>query len=244
MFPSPVGKQEDQKLAVTSQKLALATHYHQTGRLKEAEQLYRNILVEQPNHAEVNSNMGVLASQTGRINDALYFFQAALGSDPKNGQTWANYMLLLYNTGRTQEASSALQQSLAIDKNFSLLFEGVYNQALNLQCWKDVENILHNLIAIKNSPSNEMAMLGEVLRRQGKLSDAERVLSDALNINENNVAALHNLSVLLLYLNRYSEAEHAIMKVLSLMPDNAESIFILGAISVGKKCLSEGEIAF
>ena len=39
-------------------------------------------------------------------------------------------------------------------------------------------------------------MLGEVLRRQGKLLDAERVLSDALNINENNVAALHNLSVL------------------------------------------------
>ncbi|MBU2801809.1 tetratricopeptide repeat protein, partial [Acidithiobacillus caldus] len=89
MAPSPTDKQEDQKVAVTSQKLSLATHYHQTGRLKDAEQLYQNILVEQPNHAEVNSNMGVLASQTGRVNDALCFFQAALSSDPKNGQTWA-----------------------------------------------------------------------------------------------------------------------------------------------------------
>jgi hypothetical protein len=75
MSSSPTGKHEDQKLAVTRQKLSLATHYHQIGRLKEAEQLYRNILVEQPNHAEVNSNMGVLASQAGRVNDALYFFR-------------------------------------------------------------------------------------------------------------------------------------------------------------------------
>ena len=95
MSPSPTGKQGDQKLVITSQKLSLAVQYHQTGRLKEAEQLYRNILVEQPNHAEVNSNMGVLASQTGRVNDALDFFQAALSSDPKNGQTWASYMVFL-----------------------------------------------------------------------------------------------------------------------------------------------------
>lgn len=46
--------------------LQQAAAHHQAGQLQEAEQLYRAILQAQPDHSDVNHNLGVLLGQTGR----------------------------------------------------------------------------------------------------------------------------------------------------------------------------------
>jgi len=51
---------------------------HQEGRLKEAEQLYRSILENQPTNLDVNNNLGVILQKLGRLSGAFVSTQKAI----------------------------------------------------------------------------------------------------------------------------------------------------------------------
>jgi tetratricopeptide (TPR) repeat protein len=48
-----------------------AANLHKKGQLGQAEYLYRQILKKQPNHANANYNLGVLANQVGKTEAAI-----------------------------------------------------------------------------------------------------------------------------------------------------------------------------
>src|SRR5260370_41942201 len=64
------------------QAFELAAEHHQAGRLREAELLYRQILAQQPNHAETLHLLGVLAHQIGRNVDAVELIKRAIAINP------------------------------------------------------------------------------------------------------------------------------------------------------------------
>ena len=53
-------------MATISEALALAIQHHQAGRLQAAEQIYRQILALEPNHAEALHLLGLIAHQVGK----------------------------------------------------------------------------------------------------------------------------------------------------------------------------------
>jgi Flp pilus assembly protein TadD len=53
-------------MATISEALAIAIQHHQAGRLQAAEQIYRQILALQPNHADAWHLLGLIARQAGR----------------------------------------------------------------------------------------------------------------------------------------------------------------------------------
>ena len=48
------------------QAFDLAVRHHQAGHLQQAEQLYRQILAQQPGHADALHMLGLIAHQLGR----------------------------------------------------------------------------------------------------------------------------------------------------------------------------------
>ena len=90
------------------QILQQALIHHQTGQLSEAEKLYRSILQYDPNHAEANHNMGVLALHTEQPAAGLPYFIAALEADPAQGQYWLSYIDALFRTGQLDAAREVL----------------------------------------------------------------------------------------------------------------------------------------
>ena len=65
-------------MATLSEALAIAIQHHQAGRLQIAEQIYRQILAVQPNHADVIQRLGVIASQVGRHELAVEYIARAI----------------------------------------------------------------------------------------------------------------------------------------------------------------------
>ena len=53
-------------MATVPEALAIATQHHQRGRLQAAEQIYRQILQVEPNHADALHLLGVIAAQVGK----------------------------------------------------------------------------------------------------------------------------------------------------------------------------------
>ena len=66
-------------MATISEALAIAVQHHQAGRLQAAEQIYRQILAVEPNHADALHLLGVIAHQLGKHEAAVEYIARAIG---------------------------------------------------------------------------------------------------------------------------------------------------------------------
>jgi Flp pilus assembly protein TadD len=92
-----------------------ALAHHQAGRLGEAEAIYREILVREPNHADALHWLGVIAFQMGRHDDAIELIERALGARPDHAPAHNNLGLALQAKGRLAEAEAAFRRALEYD---------------------------------------------------------------------------------------------------------------------------------
>ncbi len=82
----------------------LAVAHHQSGRLAEAESLYRDSLTLDPNHADSLNCLGILAHQCGRNDAALELIGRAIAMQERNPQFHYNIALVLAASGRMDDA--------------------------------------------------------------------------------------------------------------------------------------------
>ena len=66
-------------MATISEALAIAIQHHQAGRLQAAEQIYRQILAVEPNHADAIHLLGVIAPRSGKHEIAVEYIGRAIG---------------------------------------------------------------------------------------------------------------------------------------------------------------------
>ena len=92
-----------------AQLLQQAIAHHQSGQLLQAGELYQTILQSQPNHPEVNFNLGVIAVQVQQPAAGLPYFMAALDADPSCGKYWLNYIDALFQAGQPEEARAVIR---------------------------------------------------------------------------------------------------------------------------------------
>ena len=116
------------------QTLGLAMNHHQSGQLREAEQLYRAVLQAEPEHAQANHHLGVLMVETEQP-AALQHFEAALAADPESARYWISYIRALAYTGQFEHA----RQMLALGKEHGLDGDAVEELAQTLSAGPQTE---------------------------------------------------------------------------------------------------------
>ena len=92
------------------QALQQAIEAHKTGKLQDAEALYRAILQTQPKHPDANHNLGVLAVSLDKTELALPLFKTALESNPNQVQFWLSYVDALIKVKQFDSARNVLEQ--------------------------------------------------------------------------------------------------------------------------------------
>lgn len=98
--------------------LAIAIQHHQAGRLAQAEQLYRQILQQQPDRVEVLHRLAMLASQVGKYEKAIPFYQKVLALQPNFAEARFNLASALHNQDKIEEAIAHYQQGLTLNPNY------------------------------------------------------------------------------------------------------------------------------
>jgi protein O-GlcNAc transferase len=96
-----------------------AFSFQQQGNDDEAEKLYLDIILLEPDHPEANHNLGFIEYNKTSAHEALPRFEKAVLAKPESEQFWVSYIDALIQTGKTESAIDAV----ALGQQYGLSIE-------------------------------------------------------------------------------------------------------------------------
>lgn len=98
--------------------LQAALRHQQSGQLREAEVLYKQILRADPNHPDALHFLGLIAQQVGKTDAAVWFMKRSLEIAPQNTVYHVNYAIVLEKLGRHEEALGLSRRAVELRPDF------------------------------------------------------------------------------------------------------------------------------
>ncbi len=217
---------------------------HNSGKLGEAERLYRDILQSQPNHPDANHNLGILMFSINNSEEALQLFKIAIEVNPNVEQFWTSYINVLIKKNQLEEAEATSRKAIELKPDFA---EAHYNLGVILHEYnklEEAEACYRNTISLKPDFAEAHNNLGTALKELGRLNESEVCYKKAIVLKPNFADAHYNLSNTLKELGKFDEAEENCRKAIKFKPDYAEAYNNLGVLlqEIGK--LDEAETSF
>jgi len=201
----------------------LALQHHQAGRLQEAENLYGQILAQQPEHADAMHLLGVLALQAGRNDIAVDLIRQAIAHQPSNPEALVNLGNALKAKGQLDEAIAAYRQAITLRPNFP---EAHNNLGIALKREGKTEEAIvayRQAIALRPSYAEVFYNLAIALREGGQLDDAIAAGRQTVALNPGRPEALTNLANALRDIGQLDEAIAAYRRAIALRAGCAEA---------------------
>ena len=97
-----------------------AVDFHQKGDLKEAEDLYRQVISVAPNHTTALHLLGVISHQTGHNQEAVDLIRRALLINPEYAEAYANLGNALQDLEQFAEAIIVYKKALHLKPTLTL----------------------------------------------------------------------------------------------------------------------------
>jgi predicted O-linked N-acetylglucosamine transferase (SPINDLY family) len=208
-------------MTTTREKLALGLNYHRAGRLPEAETLYWEVMAEDPDDADAQHLMGVLAHQVGRDDLAVGYIEGALALKPNRPDFHSNLAETYRAQGQYSEAEEHFLQALVLEPDYADAHSN-YGLLLHAQGRQD-EAIAHYQRALALVPDFPEAHnnLGNVFKEQRLLDQAEACYRAALSLQPAFADAHANLAGTLMEQGLSDQAVKHFQQALVFRPDFA-----------------------
>jgi protein O-GlcNAc transferase len=212
------------------QALDLAVQHHKSGRLREAEILYRQILTQQPGHYSAMHLLGSIAYRTGRYDVAIELIRGAIALNPNFPEAFNNLGNALKEKGQLDEAIAAYRQAITLNPGFP---EANINLGMALKDkgqFEEAAAACRRAIALNPNLPEAHNILGNALRQTGQLDESIASYRKAIALRPGYAEAHSNLGGALRFKGQLDEAIAACRKAIALKPDNAEAHSNLGNV--------------
>jgi len=210
------------------QAFALALQHHQAGRLREAEQIYRLILAQQPDHPHALHFLGVIAYQTKQNDVAIDLIQRAIALRPNYPEAHCNLANALKSNGQLDQAIGAYRRAIALRPEY---LEAHINLAAALKDHGQLDEAIdayRKAIALHPDLPEVQNELGNLLRSKGELGEAVAAYRQAISLRLDYADAYNNLGVALRDQGLVDEAIAAYRRAIALNAECAEAFNNLG----------------
>ena len=164
-----------------SDLLELATQYERDNRLAEAQQIYENMLEQQPQNPDALHGLGLLAQKTGNFQSAQQLFRDALTVRPTSLKTWFSLGNLYYAQTKLPEAEECYLKVLDLQPNLVSVYnnlgyvrqqQGKLDEAID--CYQKALDLQPNCLEAEVNLAN-------ALNSQGKISPDKQAYYAAIN---------------------------------------------------------------
>ncbi len=208
--------------------LQQALQSHQSGNLQLASELYQQILASDPDNADANNLLGVIANQTGNNQMAVQLIAKAIKSNPRLLGAYNNIGVALVELGRPEEAIENYQKALSQKQNYPEAHNNYGNALCDLGRPDEAASCYRKAIAFKPNYAEAHNNLGNALRALGEHEKAITSYRKAININPSFCEAYNGLGIALANLGQWNAAIENYQKSLSFRPTYAEAQNNLG----------------
>lgn len=197
------------ELSPERKKLALAAKHHQEGRIEDAEQLYRQVLNNNPRNVDALRMLAMVAATAKRYDDAERLLRKAVGIAPDFLTAIVDLGRVLKEQDRFEEAIDCFKNAIAINPNnphtHFLLASAYSPAALNREAAREYRR------ALDLAPEHPGALLGlgNALKTIGKQDEAIKAYQDCIRVRPDNGEIYWSLANLKTY--RFSDEQLAEM---------------------------------
>jgi predicted O-linked N-acetylglucosamine transferase (SPINDLY family) len=215
------------------QTMDAAMQAHQSGRLREAEQLYRQVLSETPDHPSALHFLGVIAYQVGNRDVAEKLMRRSTELRPTMALFHRDLGEVLRSGGKLQEALAACRRAVQLQPDMG---EAWSNLGICLEQAGQLDEAMaahRKAVELRPSTAGVHSNLGNCLIAAGKPDEALEALRRAIQLDPRLAPAHNNLGNALRELGRTDEAVNAYRAAIQLEPRNASAYNNLGAVLQG-----------
>jgi tetratricopeptide (TPR) repeat protein len=207
--------------------LARAKSLQREGRTAAAEDLYRTVLAQDPDHPGALHELGALRLQAGEFAEAAELFNRLIECDPSSSSAHNNLGIALKSLDRPSEAVHHFEAALALDPRRP---QAHYNLGQALQALGrlgEAHASYERAIALRPDYPEAHNSMGVLLAQK----DPEPALASfrrAIAARPGYAAVYNNMGIALQALGRYDEAVASYRRALALKPDNIDAYNNLG----------------
>jgi protein O-GlcNAc transferase len=217
--------------------LEQALAHHQSGRLAQAESIYRALLARDPDDAKVLNPLGALLQQTGRSAEAHAILTRAAQLAPGESWIWNNLGEVCRSLGRRDEAIAALTRAVSAAPDHFAAHANLGLALADVGRLDDAVPSLRRAIEIKADYAKAFASLAMVLHALKRDDEALAAAREAVRLNPRNPAFHNTLGNVLRGTNKLDDAIAEFKAALALRPDHAPSLH-----NLGEALAREGEV--
>ena len=208
-------------------RFADAVNRHQAGDVAAAEQHYRRILDDDPQHAGALSNLGVILGKSDPA-EAVRLYTAAITANP--GQLDAHFNLgnLFRKLGRPQDAAAAYQAALRIDANNFRAYLNLGLAVGDAGDWANAIECFRKAVRLEPTLPDAYNLLGDGLYRTGRLDEAIGVFQEFIVRCPDDPRGHHNLGLAIASKGEYEASIPVLEQSLKLRPNYPDAHNSLG----------------
>ena len=209
-------------------RLNQAVALHQAGKLPKAEQLYQQVLANNPRNSDALHLLGVIAHQVGKHEISVNLITNAIEIDSQQVEAYNNLGIVFKKQGKLEKSVQAHHKAIEIQPDHA---EAHYNLGDTYQKQGKLEESIqayYKAIEIQPNYTEAYNNLGIALKEQGELELAMQAYHKAIEIQPSSAEVHYNLG------NAYQEqkkselATQVYHKAIEIQPNYAEAHNNLG----------------
>lgn len=219
--------------------LRRAAAHHQRGQLREAEDLYGQVLDAAPDNFDALHLYGVLMHQRGRSVEALTLIGQALAANARAPAAHSNYGLVLAVLERYDEALASYERAIALKPDYAEAFNNRGNALRALQRSNEALKSYERALGLRPDYAEALNNRGNALLELARPEEALASYEQSLARRPDYADALVNRGKCLIALKRNDEALASFDKALALAPNHAAALKERGHLLRDRKQLVE-----
>ncbi|HEY2411301.1 MAG TPA: tetratricopeptide repeat protein [Pirellulaceae bacterium] len=231
-------------MATTSEALAAAIEHHQGGRLRNAEQLYREIIAIDPSAGDAWHLLGLVAYQEGNQVGAVQYIQRALQLNPNFAEAHYNLGNALFRLGELEASIASYRRALALGLSIATAHYYLGIALYRIGKKSDAATAFRRAIELKPDYAEAYSDLGTTFKDEAKFDDAVASYRRALELKPNYAEAESNLGVALHKRGDWDEAVAAFGRAIAINAGLAEAHYNLGLLLQEQGKLGEADASY
>jgi len=197
----------------------LSAALNSKGRTTEALAYLQRALSFNPNHAEMQNDLGIIFGQQGKLGQAKACFEKAIAGKKDFAQAYYNLGIILNGEEQFAQAITCYQKALSITPHYADAYNNLGNALSGQNKFSDAIINYQKAVALNPNYAEAHNNLGVAFKKQGQITEAIASFQQAIDLKSNYTDAKNNLAVTL---NEQRQFE----------PDNAN---IYGALAAASK---------